>query len=51
MLMVMALLYTISPIDFIPDIFPVLGWLDDIGVLSYAGKNLSKAMKGPISPA
>lgn len=24
-----ALLYLISPIDFVPDILPVLGWLDD----------------------
>lgn len=27
-----ALLYLISPIDAIPDVIPVVGWLDDIGV-------------------
>ena len=27
-----ALLYLISPIDAIPDLVPVVGWLDDIGV-------------------
>jgi uncharacterized membrane protein YkvA (DUF1232 family) len=27
-----ALLYLISPIDAIPDLIPVVGWLDDIGV-------------------
>jgi len=31
-LVVAALLYLISPIDAIPDIIPVVGWLDDIGV-------------------
>lgn len=28
-----ALLYVISPVDFIPDIFPVVGWADDAGVV------------------
>lgn len=46
-LMMMALLYLVSPLDFIPDIIPVLGWLDDIGIVSIAGKNLSKAFKPP----
>ena len=29
-----AFAYLISPIDLIPDFVPVLGWLDDIGVVS-----------------
>lgn len=31
-----ALLYLVSPLDCIPDIIPVVGWLDDIGVLALA---------------
>lgn len=34
-LAVVALLYLISPIDIVPDwLFPVIGWLDDLGVLA-----------------
>lgn len=36
----LALAYTLSPIDLIPDTFPVLGWLDDLSILSAAILNL-----------
>ena len=32
----MAVLYVISPVDLIPDVLPVIGWLDDVGVLGLA---------------
>jgi uncharacterized membrane protein YkvA (DUF1232 family) len=33
----LCVLYVLSPIDVIPDFIPVLGWLDDVGVLGYMG--------------
>ena len=30
-----AVIYVISPVDLIPDV-PIVGWLDDIGVMSLA---------------
>ena len=39
-LMIMSLLYTVSPIDLAPDAIPVVGWLDDIGFLVTATMNV-----------
>ena len=32
-LFMLTIAYVISPIDFIPDTIPIVGWMDDIGVL------------------
>ncbi|MCA9040728.1 MAG: DUF1232 domain-containing protein [Planctomycetaceae bacterium] len=32
---ILGLLYVLSPIDALPDVIPILGWIDDIGVLGY----------------
>jgi uncharacterized membrane protein YkvA (DUF1232 family) len=36
----LAVLYVLSPLDVIPDWFPVIGWLDDLGVLAWAARQV-----------
>lgn len=40
-----AVIYVVSPVDAIPDIIPVLGWTDDIGVLAFVVKKCSDTLK------
>jgi len=35
-LLILPLIYTISPIDLVSDFFPVVGWLDDAAILTVA---------------
>jgi uncharacterized membrane protein YkvA (DUF1232 family) len=35
---VLAMVYVLSPLDFIPDVLPVLGQVDDLGILILAVK-------------
>lgn len=37
---VIAVLYAISPIDILPDVIPVAGWVDDILITVTGGLNL-----------
>lgn len=36
----LAFIYVVSPLDLIPDFIPVIGWLDDLGVLAWAAKQV-----------
>ncbi len=37
---VLALLYILSPLDLVPDWIPFVGWLDDIGILAWAARQV-----------
>lgn len=30
---VLGILYAVSPLDFIPDVLPVIGWTDDLAII------------------
>ncbi|MDI9395898.1 MAG: YkvA family protein [Euryarchaeota archaeon] len=36
LVLTLALLYLISPVDILPDIFPLIGFADDVAVLAFA---------------
>ncbi len=38
----LAILYILSPLDLLPDFIPVIGWLDDLGVLAWAARYVLK---------
>jgi uncharacterized membrane protein YkvA (DUF1232 family) len=39
-IVLLAFIYVISPLDLIPDFIPVIGWLDDLGVLAWAARQV-----------
>lgn len=41
-------LYVISPVDLIPDWMPVMGWLDDIGLVTLALGTLLRMVPQPL---
>ena len=36
-LLVLSLLYVVSPVDFIPDLLPLIGEVDDLMIVGFAG--------------
>lgn len=41
MMIIIAFLYFVSPIDIIPDYIPVIGFIDDVVIISYLFKQLN----------
>ena len=41
-----AVFYFVMPLDALPDILPILGWLDDVGVLSAAAFFMVREVQG-----
>ena len=41
----LIVLYVLSPIDLIPDVFPVLGWMDDVVLVPLAIRFLLKRLE------
>ncbi len=57
LLALFAIVYLLFPFDLAPDVVPVLGWLDDVGVTAMAFVLLARAWKHyrgsaaePVSP-
>ena len=44
LILVVALLYIVSPVDIVPDVVPVVGWVDDAAVGVGAGAACIKSM-------
>ena len=45
LLALLALVYVVLPVDAIPDVAPVIGWLDDAGVAAIALGWLARAVR------
>ncbi len=46
-----ALLYTFWPADAIPDLLPLVGWLDDVGLLTLVLSSLASPLRKQHPPA
>ena len=40
-----AIAYLVMPLDLVPDVMPIVGWLDDVGVLSAAAMFMVREVK------
>ena len=50
-LVILILLYGISPVDVVPDVVPLLGWLDDATLLLLLLWGLEKCLPGEVLAA
>jgi len=51
--MVLGALYLFTPLDLIPDALPLIGWLDDVGVLAliamWLWKDVERHASAPVA--
>ena len=40
-----TIIYVLSPLDAVPDIVPILGWIDDVSIVGYAISKLAEEMR------
>ncbi len=45
LLFLLSALYVVTPADLVPDVLPVIGWLDDLGVAALAATFLGRAIR------
>jgi uncharacterized membrane protein YkvA (DUF1232 family) len=45
LLFILALFYIVLPFDAIPEIVPIVGWLDDVGVAALAAALLLRSIR------
>jgi hypothetical protein len=51
LLLLAGALYVLLPTDLVPDIIPVFGWLDDMGVLASVLTLITREIRRPINVA
>ncbi len=50
-IIILSILYIVSPIDLIPDFIPILGWIDDGVILSLLASELFRQLFSKKSPS
>ncbi|MFC7522956.1 YkvA family protein [Parapedobacter sp. GCM10030251] len=44
-IIIATIAYVISPLDAVPDVLPLMGWMDDVTIVTYAVSKLTEEIK------